>query len=66
MTMSRMASIFVLLVFSTHFALAQVSTGAISGVVKDETGAVIPAAAVKVMNIETGISRTLSTDNQGS
>ena len=50
---------------SAYIAFAQVSTGTISGVVKDETGAVVPGATVRVMNVETGIARTLSTDGQG-
>ena len=63
--MNRITSLLAVLVFSAHFALAQVSTGTISGVVKDATGAVVPAATVKVTNLETGIARTLSTDEQG-
>src|SRR3990172_3804405 len=65
MKMNRITSLLAVLVFSAHFALAQVSTGTISGVVKDATGAVVPAATVKVTNLETGIARTLSTDEQG-
>lgn len=45
--------------------LAQVTTGAISGTIKDETGAVLPGVTVKVKNIETGITRTTITDDQG-
>jgi hypothetical protein len=48
-----------------QLVLAQVSTGTISGVVQDDTGAVIPNAAVTVRNADTGISRTLSTDAAG-
>lgn len=44
---------------------AQVSTGTISGVVRDETGGVIPGVAVRLVNLETGITRTLTTDDQG-
>ena len=44
---------------------AQVSTGTISGVVRDETGGVIPGVAVRLLNVETGIARTVTTDDQG-
>jgi outer membrane receptor protein involved in Fe transport len=46
-------------------ALAQGATGAISGTVKDETGAVLPGAAVVVRNTDTSISRELVADAQG-
>ena len=41
---------------------AQGTMGTISGTVSDPTGAVIPGATVTVRNVETGISRTVSTD----
>jgi Carboxypeptidase regulatory-like domain len=44
---------------------AQVSTGTISGAVKDSSGAALPAAKVVVANQDTGISRTFQTDENG-
>ena len=44
--------------------LAQGEAG-ISGVVTDASGSVIPGASVKVLNMETGAIRDLSTDDQG-
>ena len=44
---------------------AQVTTGTISGTVKDSTGAVLPDAKVVLLNEETGISRTVETDASG-
>ena len=44
---------------------AQVTTGTIVGTVMDSTGAVVPAATVTVRNLETGISRTQTTDSAG-
>ena len=51
--------------FFAGTALAQVTTGTILGTVSDSTGAVIPGATVTVRNVETGITRTLSTDATG-
>ncbi|MBI4464086.1 MAG: carboxypeptidase regulatory-like domain-containing protein, partial [Acidobacteria bacterium] len=53
------------LVLFSQLAWAQVTTGTISGVVSDATGAVVPGASVTVRNVETGVTRTLPTDAQG-
>ena len=42
------------------------STGAISGIVKDTSGAVIAGASVTLTNIATGTARTVATDGTGS
>ena len=44
---------------------AQITRGAISGTVKDQTGAIIPGATVTVTNVDTNASRTSVTDAQG-
>src|SRR5687768_883664 len=44
---------------------AQITTGTISGLVHDTTGAVIPRASVSVRNVETGIVRNVTTDEGG-
>ncbi len=54
-----------LLLFSGGIAAAQETTATISGTVKDESGAVIPGAAVQVKNVATGVSRTAQSDAQG-
>lgn len=46
-------------------ALAQVTTGTISGVVKDESGAVLPGVTVTSISKETGARRTAITDDSG-
>src|SRR5579864_7793255 len=43
-------------------ASAQVSTGTISGVVQDQSGAIIAGAMVTVRNVDTGAVRTLTSD----
>ena len=51
--------------FFLGVATAQVTTGTISGTVKDSSGAVVPAVTVTIKNIDTGISRTVTTDVGG-
>ena len=46
-------------------AFAQLTTGTISGTVRDDTGAVLARVEVAVKNVETGISRTVVTDDRG-
>jgi len=48
----------------TARGLAQ-TTATISGSVRDGTGALIPGASVISKNVETGITRTTTTDEQG-
>ncbi|MDP9159239.1 MAG: TonB-dependent receptor, partial [Acidobacteriota bacterium] len=59
-----------LLVLVHGFALqpalqAQVAGGTISGTVKDSQGSVIPNAEVAITNIETGVSRPTTTNDDG-
>jgi hypothetical protein len=51
-------------VLFTARGMAQ-TTATISGSVRDSTGALIPGASVTAKNVETGITRTTSTDEQG-
>ena len=44
---------------------AQNTTGTISGVVKDSSGAVVPSASVHVSSAETGFTRDTKTDEAG-
>src|SRR5215471_563952 len=56
---------FVLVSESQPFLVAQVTTAAVSGTVKDESGAVIPGMSVSVRNQDTGMTRNIVTDDQG-
>ncbi len=47
-------------------AFAQSTNGSISGVVTDETGAVLPGVTVTATNVATGVSRTTTTTATGS
>ena len=68
--MSRYLQIFlqVLLVgviLSARMVSAQVANGTILGVVQDASGAVIPGVSVTVKNLDTGITRSVTTDEGG-
>ena len=44
----------------------QITTGTIQGTVTDANGAIVPGANVEIKNLETNLSRTLTTDDGGS
>src|SRR5437016_307978 len=54
------------LIFLSGIAVsAQVTTATIVGVVQDASGAVIPGVSVTTRNVDTGITRTVTTDEGG-
>ena len=55
----------ILLVILSITAFAQTSRGTVSGIVADQTAAVIPGAAVTLTNTETGLIRTTVTNGEG-
>ena len=58
-----LACVFVL-VFAVR-AFAQFETGAVLGQIRDDTGAVVPGAAVTLLNVETGVAIERVTDTEG-
>ncbi len=58
-------SVFLILISMAAVAWAQAPTGDISGTVFDESGAVVPAATVTIVNKATGLSRTAHTGADG-
>jgi hypothetical protein len=54
-----------LFILSATAALAQLTTGTISGTVTDPSGAAVPGAAVVVTNVNTGITRNTTTGPAG-
>src|SRR5258705_6889450 len=64
--MSRYSLVLLMsVILGGHLVSAQVTTGTISGVVQDASGAVIPGASVTVRNLDTGIARSVTTDERG-
>ena len=57
MTPQRLIQLLILCLFTASGALAQDPTGAIEGVVTDETAAVVAGAMVNAKNLETGFTR---------
>ena len=50
----------------TGFGVSQsTNSGDISGIVTDTTGAAVPGAIVTILNINTGVSKTLTTNSNG-
>jgi len=62
-----LSSIAISLVYLTLTSLlwAQKDAGAIVGLVRDSSGAVVPGAKVTVTDVDRGIDLTLSTDDAG-
>src|SRR5262249_7998505 len=60
------ATIFVCFAFvSSLAAQSQITTGVIDGTVTDTSGAVLPGVEVEIRNVETNLSRSLTTDRNG-
>lgn len=57
--------LFLFLFVAAGVVIGQTSTASISGVVSDETGAVIPGASVSIRNRETGFTRSATTGTDG-
>src|SRR5947208_407324 len=47
------------------FLLAQSNTARLVGTVKDTSGAVLPGASIQASNLETGLNRTVTTNELG-
>ena len=62
---SLVLEVLVCVLLARGIALAQVTQGTILGTVSDSSGGVIPGVNVVVRNVETGISRTVTTDAAG-
>ena len=47
------------------FSQTQITTGTIQGTVTDVNGAIVPGATVEIKNLDTNLSRTMTTDEGG-
>lgn len=67
LTIARALTISLLLFFSVGitFAQSQATTGLIEGIITDAADAVVGGASVTVKNNDTGLERTISTDDAG-
>src|SRR5882762_10581986 len=61
----RTAATMAFVVLAVLPALAQFDRGQIAGIVKDQTGGVIPGATVTATNVQTKLPRTVNTDATG-
>src|SRR5882672_10643508 len=61
----RIAATMAFVVLAVLPALAQFDRGQIAGIVKDQTGGVIPGATVTATNVQTKLPRTVNTDATG-
>lgn len=64
-TIGRLLAVTALVAWTVVPALAQ-TTGTLSGVVRDSTGAAVPGASVTVVNQQTGVGRTVVSGADGS
>lgn len=62
---NRLTAAVCLVLVSSMLAFAQTSRGTVSGVIKDQTGAVIPGAEVTLTNTDTTVARTATTNDEG-
>jgi hypothetical protein len=62
----RFACLCALLLLPTFLlAQSQITTGVMQGTVMDSSGAVVPGAEVTITNVDTNLTRTMTTDNDG-
>ena len=62
---SRAVALLLVLFPSVVMVSAQIDRGTIQGVVKDQTGAVIPGAKIQIIRIDTNSTLDLSTNEEG-
>src|SRR5216684_5266496 len=55
----------ILAIIPLAIAQTQITTGTIQGTVTDTNGAIVPGANVEIKNLDTNLSRTLTTDDGG-
>lgn len=66
MQLCRLLCLAVAMVLTQNVALTQVPTGTLSGVVQDESGAIVPNAQITITNKAEGTTRTLMSSGDGT
>ncbi|MSO19754.1 MAG: TonB-dependent receptor [Acidobacteria bacterium] len=61
----KILTLMVLVLLGGNWALAQVTTGTVSGTATDSSGAVLPGVKIEVMSETTGLTRTVVTNATG-
>jgi ABC-type Na+ efflux pump permease subunit len=64
-TVTLVATLALLTVFSAISVMAQATTGNIRGTITDANGAVVSGATVKIKNMGTGVETTTTTNSEG-
>jgi hypothetical protein len=64
--MNRFVAMFSLLVLASALSFAQFDSAEVLGTVRDKTGAVVPKAALTLLNMDTGIVQKTSADDSGN
>ena len=62
---SRVMLVAAAMLLTASAAMAQATTGSISGSVTDESKAVMPGVTITVKNVDTGLERAQTSDQQG-
>ena len=57
--------VLVLALLAVASGIAQTTAGRVAGAIQDRTGAVVPNATVKAINVETGVERSTTSNTQG-
>ncbi len=65
MRLLRSCGVVLVLLVSATAASAQMTTGIISGTVKDQSASVLPGVSIEIKNVGVGIVRTAVTDERG-
>ena len=64
--MNRCVAILAMCVFLAVPSFAQFDTAEVLGTVRDKTGAVVPKAALMLLNVHTGIQAKTTADDSGN
>jgi len=64
--MNRFVAIFAMCVLGAMPSFAQFDTAEVLGTVRDKTGAVVPKAALTLLNVDTGIQAKTTADDSGN